>query len=417
MSLCGITPCLNGGGSWSKQALAGTARHISGRPPRDCHRRGRSEAGMNAIVVQADARSLPLPDASVDLIITSPPYFALRSYTDAGEHYEGQIGSEATPAEYLEELWACTREWVRVLKPEGSLWVNLGDKYVADNRGSGIDGKRGEAKWAPAGPAGFVGRETARQKSLMGIPWRYAIGCIDQLGLILRAEVVWSKPNGLPESVTDRVRRSHEQWFHLVKQPRYYAAVDEIREIYADRYADRVAHYGSRSRDALPQRHYATGNRNDSADARGILGLNRTGGLDPLGKLPGSVWSIPSEPLQAPAHLGIDHFAAFPTEWPRRLILGWSPPGICTACGQGRRPVTDVQYALSAEARKLRIGTIGRCDVMPGRPQGNGSAGLGRSATITGYACGCPEPTAPTRPSLILDPFGGTGTTALVAHT
>src|SRR5690606_37517129 len=66
--------------------------------------------------------------------------------------------------------------------------------------------------------------------SLMGLPWRYAIGCIDDLDLILRAETVWSKPNGLPEAVTDRVRRSHEQWFHLVKEPRYYTAIDELRE-------------------------------------------------------------------------------------------------------------------------------------------------------------------------------------------
>jgi hypothetical protein len=67
-------------------------------------------------------------------------------------------------------------------------------------------------------------------KSLLGLPWRYAIGCIDHLGLILRAEMIWSKPNGLPESVTDRVRRSHEQWFHFTKEPRYFSAVDEVRE-------------------------------------------------------------------------------------------------------------------------------------------------------------------------------------------
>jgi hypothetical protein len=67
----------------------------------------------------------------------------------------------------------------------------------------------------------------------MGLPWRYAIGCIDDLDLILRAEIIWSKPNGLPESVTDRVRRSHEQWFHFTKEPRYFSAVDEVREAHA----------------------------------------------------------------------------------------------------------------------------------------------------------------------------------------
>jgi hypothetical protein len=83
--------------------------------------------------------------------------------------------------------------------------------------------------WAQTNPRN-AGRP---QKSLIGIPWRYALRCIDDLGLILRAEVIWSKPNGLPESVTDRVRRSHEQWFHFTLQPRYFSAVDEIRETYA----------------------------------------------------------------------------------------------------------------------------------------------------------------------------------------
>jgi DNA modification methylase len=82
-----------------------------------------------AVVVQGDARRLPLPDESVDLIITSPPYFSLRSYTDSGGHYDGQIGSEVTPRQFTSSLTECTREWVRVLKPSGSMFVNLGDTY------------------------------------------------------------------------------------------------------------------------------------------------------------------------------------------------------------------------------------------------------------------------------------------------
>ena len=84
---------------------------------------------MTAVVLRGDARHLPLPDACVDLIVTSPPYFGLRSYTDGGGHYDGQIGSEATPEEWVAALVACTAEWVRVLKPSGSIFVNLGDKY------------------------------------------------------------------------------------------------------------------------------------------------------------------------------------------------------------------------------------------------------------------------------------------------
>jgi DNA modification methylase len=154
--------------------------------------------------------------------------------------------------------------------------------------------------------AGLTGGGAVRAKSLFGIPWRYALRCIDDLGLILRAEVIWSKPNGLPESVTDRVRRSHEQWFHFTLQPRYFSAVDEIREAPSGYHREAVA---------IPE----------------IPGQKKRAMLhtsNPLGKLPGSVWTVPTEPLRVPDHLGIDHFAAFPTEFPRRIIQGWTEPGM-----------------------------------------------------------------------------------------
>lgn len=283
---------------------------------------------MNVQIIHGDARSLPLEDDSVDLIVTSPPYFGLRSYTDGGEHYDGQIGAEATPAAYIDALIECTREWMRVLKSTGSIFVNLGDKYsqrpgqypmgnadageglVGGARSSDhIDARRGQA---------YTGMQP---KSLMGLPWRYALVCIDELGLILRAEVIWSKPNGLPESVTDRVRRSHEHWFHLVQQPRYYSAVDAIREPHAaksvyQRDAARSAAGGHRDNRAL-----ALGQSRQSGMAAGLRELH------PIGKLPGSVWEVASQPLKVPAALGVDHFAAFPIEWPRRIIAAWSPPG------------------------------------------------------------------------------------------
>lgn len=255
---------------------------------------------------RANALDLPLADNSVDLVVTSPPYFGLRSYKDGGDHYDGQIGAEATPAEFVDALIAATREMIRVTKPTGSIWVNLGDKYCADNRGSGRDDKRGEAKWAPPGKAGFPGEGIVKQKSLMGIPWRYALRCIDDLGLILRAEVVWSKPNGLPESVKDRVRRSHEQWFHFTLEPRYFSGIDAIREPH--KYPD-----DDRSKRGKGYPSEMSGHTNS--------------GPNPLGKLPGSVWNVATEPLRVPAELGVDHFAAFPTEFPRRIIQGWAPEG------------------------------------------------------------------------------------------
>ncbi len=374
------------------------------------------------------------------------PYFGLRSYTDGGEHYAGQIGSEPTPAAFVDALLAATREMVRVLKPAGSIWVNLGDKYdngttaARTNPGTIKDGT-GQGYYL-ASPRVSLGRA----KSLIGIPWRYALRCIDTtagvpvhivremvaavyngnldpracdeilreyenggrnagLGLILRAEIIWSKPNGLPESVTDRVRRSHEQWFHMVTQPRYFSAVDEIREPHARLWDERNGGtYSKASRREDPSRGSAYTHRGSTPYPM----------PNPLGALPGSVWTIPTQPLRVPPDLGVDHFAAFPMEWPRRIIQGWSPAGICTGCGEGRRPVVQRDYT-DRNQRGLVKYADGGGDGFTAATGWTSMPDKQLASTITGYACACPEPTAPTRPSVILDPFGGTGTTALVA--
>jgi hypothetical protein len=314
-------------------------------------------------------------------------------------HYDGQIGAEATPSAYIDSLIDCTREWMRVLKPTGSMWINLGDSYAGGGgqwagdtrpdpgRRRAVSGKVSTAHRKGGAPA----------KSLRGLPWRYTIRCIDDLGLILRAEVIWSKPNGLPESVTDRVRRSHEQWFHLVKSPRYFSAVDAIRE----------EHTGPWNCGPGAGRKAAAG-RLDTLNA----GLS-TSGPHPLGKLPGSVWTVATQPLTVPAELGVDHFAAFPMEWPRRIVLGWSPAGICTACGEGRRPAASV-----GEHQQAGHGGNYAATAYGAGNHGTGGSTLRTIAlrTITGEACACPDTSAPTRPSVVVDPFGGTGTTALVAH-
>lgn len=274
---------------------------------------------MSVTLLRADARCLPLASESVDLVVTSPPYFALRSYQDGGEHYAGQIGDEPTPQEFVASLLEVTRECVRVLKPSGSLWVNLGDKYAtyAGNRSKGrtsLQGSTDRCRPVVARKGGLDGGGVVPVKSLMGIPWRYAIACVDDLDLVLRAEVIWSKPNGLPESVTDRVRRSHEQWFHFTREPRYYADVDPIRE--ARSWTPTPGYQGHVKQRATGDQpvHQFTGGAGRPTD-------------HPAGKLPNSVWSIPTQPLRVPESLGVDHYAAFPTEWPRRIISGWCPPG------------------------------------------------------------------------------------------
>ena len=343
---------------------------------------------MAAQIIRGNAIALPLADNSVDLVVTSQPYYALRSYTDGGQHYDGQIGSEATPGEFVDALIAATREMMRVTKPSGSIWVNLGDKYAGHSNGSG--GHRALARDYRAKSMRSTDGHRIPTKSLMLLPQRYAIRCVDELGLILRAEVIWSKPNATPESVSDRVRRSHEQWFHFTLSPRYYSAVDEIRE---RRPGGSCAARADKSMSPKQAKLAATGDH--------LFNL--------LGKMPGSVWSIPSEPLVVPADLGVDHFAAFPTEWPRRIITGWSPREVCTACGQGRRPVAEASY--DREGR-----TTNGPQSLAQRHESPGSAVRAvRLTEITGHACACADTSAPSLPGVVLDPFGGTGTTALVA--
>lgn len=406
-----------------------------------------------AVVLRGDARRLPLPDGTVDLICTSPPYFGLRSYTDGGEHCPGQIGSEVTPGEWLAALLECTREWIRVLKPDGSLFVNLGDKYSGNETGGRLEPSGSTLNNPAPMPRQQQRRSPYRSgmppKSLLGLPWRYALACTDDLGLILRRDIIWAKPNGLPESVTDRCRTAHEYVFHLVKQPRYYSAVDEIREPQA----------------TIGERH--GGNRSGYARATGDIARHfNKRALHQLGKLPGSVWDIPSQPLTVPGWLGADHFAAYPVELPRRIILGWSPPGICTACGEGRRPVADKHVSSTQRTTESRSSlTRGSAAVRGVDRKALEVIPRGHEVAITGYACACTpytdhpgkpgiRPTEqtrsaalgngvrdnpgggygnadrtgpwreyhldgwtppPTRAAVVVDPFGGTGTTALAA--
>ncbi|MDH6460137.1 DNA modification methylase [Micromonospora sp. A200] len=275
---------------------------------------------MTATILRADARAIPLPDASVDLIVTSPPYYGLRSYTDGGEHYAAQIGAEQSPAEFVASLIDCTREWMRVLKPTGSMFVNLGDSYYSGKGAPGrttIDGKNAgrTARRTGTSPLDASGLGFPR-KSLLLLPERYRIACLDQLGLVVRAVAIWSKPNGLPEGqVRDRVHRTHEDWVHLTLSPSYYSDCDAIRQPHA-------------AWTAKAYEYERTGyNRRTNADRVDAGGFAKPPVVNPLGKMPGSVWEIAGEPLKVPEHLDVDHFAAFPIEWPRRIVQGWSPAG------------------------------------------------------------------------------------------
>jgi DNA modification methylase len=363
----------------------------------------------SAEVIRADARNMPLPDDSVDLVITSPPYFALRSYQDDGEHYTGQIGDEKTPDDYVSSLLEVVRECVRVLKPSGSLWVNLGDKYAGQGSGYSpeapsnqnnpfrADGKKRQANVRSSQTYGL------KPKSLIGLPWRFALRCIDELGLVLRAEVIWHKPNAVPESVRDRVRRDHEQWFHFTLHPDYYSAVDEIRDPYLDKWPDRKPET-ERKVPGRPERE----NRGYMIESPQHT-KRQPNEPNPLGRIPGSVWTINTEGFRAPDELGVDHYAAFPPSMPRKIIKGWSPIGVCTACGEGRRPILYRATTGIDNNPRQALGVHGFSNSDWTSIKDNDPD------RIVGHGCACAEATAPTEPAVILDPFGGTGTVATVA--
>lgn len=170
-----------------------------------------------------------LPDESVDCIVTSPPYYGLRDYG-----VSGQIGLEETPEAFIAKLVAVFRQLRRALKPEGTLWVNMGDSYAGSGRGVG-DMKRSSHKqrsnagsWTGDAHKAFKGG-AVKPKDLIGIPWMLAFA-LRADGWYLRQDIIWYKPNPMPESVTDRCTKAHEYIFLFSKSARYYFDAEAIKE-------------------------------------------------------------------------------------------------------------------------------------------------------------------------------------------
>jgi DNA modification methylase len=245
-------------------------------------------------VIEGDCREalLNLPAQSVQTCVTSPPYFGLRDYGHAG-----QIGLERTPDEFVEALVGVFRDVRRVLRDDGTLWLNLGDSYSSSppgNKGTGLERLPG-----------------VKPKDLLGIPWMVAFA-LRADGWYLRSDIIWSKPNPMPESVTDRPTKAHEYVFLLSKSARYFYDADAIREDLADCNAQRTTdHYDTAGR-------YGAGNGGN-------------GGLDSLaarmrdgnhaGRNKRSVWEIATQPFPGA------HFATFPPKLIEPCILAGSRPG------------------------------------------------------------------------------------------
>ena len=233
-----------------------------------------------------------------------------------------EIGLEPTPGEYVARLVSVFREVRRVLRPDGTLWLNLGDSYNnagSSRNGEGLDGKRRGGATGADGELGYKKRDTRRawqhigikHKDLLGIPWMVAFA-LRADGWYLRQDIIWAKPNPMPESVRDRCTKAHEYVFLMSKSPRYYydATAGKERAVGCSGAAASFKRTGSKREQTIPGQGYGT-HRPDRPDASyGGASRNRR-----------SVWSIPPVPYKGA------HFAVMPPELVRRCVLAGCPAG------------------------------------------------------------------------------------------
>ena len=286
-----------------------------------------------------------LPDCSVNCCVTSPPYYGLRDYG-----VDGQIGLEETPEAYVEKMVAVFREVRRVLKDDGIMFLNLGDSYAGSGKGGQSEEKRSE-NWQPQ--YGNKGKRYGlKPKDLIGIPWMVAFA-LRADGWYLRQDIIWHKPNPMPESVTDRCTKAHEYIFLMSKSQRYYYDAEAIKTPVADatiqrlsqqvedqKGSDRVQGKTNGNMKAVgpgrtPRKGVDTRGGNQGSDngipamainGNGVKG--HSGYFDAEGNLIGdgkankkSVWTVTTKPFSEA------HFATFPPELIVDMIKAGCPEG------------------------------------------------------------------------------------------
>ena len=330
------------------------------------------------VLLQASANAIPLADESVQCVVTSPPYWGLRQYAgeqtvkwaDGGEH---ALGLEPTPELYVEHMVEVFREVRRVLRADGTLWLNLGDSYAGarsagggtmagfNDRYFGRESDGGKQTVMDGSKPARAAVDGLKAKDLVGIPWMVAFALRSD-GWYLRSDIIWHKPNPMPESVTDRPTKAHEYLFLLSKSERYYYDADAIRE-------------PSITND--PRRPYTSEGawQLDGRPAEKRHGGEIRSGEDFSGRNKRSVWTIATRPYPGA------HFATYPEDLVEPCILAGSAPTACGTCGAPWERVTE------------RVGIESRA--VGWRPTCEHTDGSGRS--------------------LVLDPFNGSGTTGAVA--
>lgn len=258
------------------------------------------------------------PSESVHCIVTSPPYYGLRDYG-----VDGQIGMEPSLNEYVDRLVSILREARRVLRKDGTMWLNLGDVYAGSSMTGGserstLNGSHQEKRKGKSILFDFNRNIGLPRKSLVGLPWRVAFALQDD-GWILRCDIVWAKPGVMPESVADRPTRSHEYIFLFSRSSHYYYDSDSIKEPISNsmRYAIARGAGGDADREYKHDRHSRFGQRSGTRVFSDPDSLRRIA----EGRNARSVWIIASQPYHGA------HFAPFPKEMVKRCILAGSPQG------------------------------------------------------------------------------------------
>jgi DNA modification methylase len=420
-------------------------------------------------ILQGDVveRLRELPDKSVQCVVTSPPYYGLRDY-----QVKGQIGLEDTPELYVQKIVEVFREVKRVLRDDGTLWLNLGDSYFGsgDKSTSGKDtqGHNSLDYRVNQNRSGYV--EGLKVKDMIGIPWRVAFA-LQADGWYLRSDIIWNKPNPMPESVTDRPTKSHEYIFLLTKNARYFYDADAIREPATESSIARISqptfdlqtggdkdygktgvnpnrsmrkcienfkHKNLMEDGQQPQTMHLnrvllkqdlTGNptytgfnerwqlKNADRDGgfqninrnKAILGVETAG--DGITRNARTVWTITTQARPEA------HFATFPDEIPRRCIsAGTSERGCCPVCGASWERIVNKELTDTegwGQATKDHTGDV----------QGSQSCirdGKGRCGTSVieqkGWQPGCKCEAGDPVSCVVLDPFGGSGTTGEIAR-
>jgi site-specific DNA-methyltransferase (adenine-specific) len=344
-----------------------------------------------------------LPDASVHCCVTSPPYWGLRDYG-----HDGQIGLEATPEAYVARMVEVFREVRRVLREDGTLWLNLGDSYVHNTEKHppqrGTDPKMATCNRAAASESTGVRKGQATglpSKNLVGIPWRVAFA-LQADGWWLRQDIIWHKPNPMPESVRDRCTKAHEYVFLLTKSERYYYDAEAVSE------AQTTSGQGGFSNKAtLKSVVLGAVHKPSLVNATNDGRRNRR-----------SVWTITTKPYSGA------HFAVMPSDLVEPCIKAGCPEQCCPVCGRGWGRVVEKGKPVSASSEN-RFATNKKRDEAYCRNDGgtlgnmNGKIWAEHKAAnpdkFLGWAPACECAATGTIPGTVLDPFAGSGTTLAVA--